>query len=366
MIDQDLAPGNYSLVVASTGGAGTYALTATMAESTAPFQPVSGETGYIAAMVTGDFNGDGHLDLALADAYGVSVLLGNGDGTFQPPILYDIRDFQAIVAGDFNGDGHLDLALAGEEYDYATQTEVGEVSVLLGNGDGTFQTPVTYADGGISSPNAIVAGDFTGNGRLDLAVTCAEFGHDFRLAGHGDGTFQSPILDPVGFIQCIVAGDFNGDGRTDLAVASDGLVGEVSVLLANADGTFQPPINYQVPQAPDAMVAADLTGNGRLDLPSPAMGTTRIGVAGQRRWHVQPAVTYAADNGSIGYNGGQRLVTGDFTGNGHIDLAVANGDEDDLTLLLGTGNGTFQPAITYAVASTPVGRSPATSPAMDI
>ena len=113
--------------------------------------------------MAGDFNGDGRPDLAVAN-YGsndVSVLLGNGDGTFQPQVTYAVGSSPvALVAGDFNGDGRPDLAVA----NYGAN----DVSVLLGNGDGTFQPQVTYAVG--SSPTALVAGDFNGDGRTDLAV----------------------------------------------------------------------------------------------------------------------------------------------------------------------------------------------------
>src|SRR5262249_7164428 len=124
------------------------------------------------SIVAGDFTGDGHLDLAslIVNAGTVSLTMGNGDGTFQSPIQFTtgMAFPYAIVAGDFNGDGHLDLAVAGDEFDPATNPSVGEVSIFLGNGDGTFQPPATYAVG--QYPQSILAGDFTGDGRLDLAV----------------------------------------------------------------------------------------------------------------------------------------------------------------------------------------------------
>ena len=145
-------------------------------------------------MVAGDFNGDGRLDLALAYSNDDGLrrdrmLMGNGDGTFQPA-----RTFAAgvvpgvLVAGDFTGDGKLDLAVAGDVYNSVTNTDVGEVSVLLGNGDGTFAPPVTYAVE--YNPESIVAGDFNSDGHLDLA----EDGSSgvIVLLGNGDGTFQAP------------------------------------------------------------------------------------------------------------------------------------------------------------------------------
>ena len=161
------------------------------------------------------------------------MLLGNGDGTFQPQVKYAVGSYpDAIVAGDFTGDGRLDLAVVDARTD-------GTVSVLLGNGDGTFQPQVTYAVG--TDPSAIVTSDFTGDGKLDLAVTYVNGPADTVsvLLGNGDGTFQPQVTYAVGNDpNAIVAGDFNGDGRLDLAVA-DEFPTTVSVLLGNGDGTFQ-------------------------------------------------------------------------------------------------------------------------------
>ena len=213
VIDQDLTPGHYSLVVESTGGAGTYTLTTMLTPPSAPSIPVGVAP---AAIVAGDFTGDGRTDLAVANfgSDDVSIFLGNGDGTFQNPVTYAVGSAPiALVAGDFTDDGRTDLAVA----NFYGNT----VSVLLGNGNGTFQNPVTYAVG--SYPTALVAGDFTGNGRTDLAVV-NELDDDVSiLLGNGDGTFQNQVTYAVGNEpRAIVAGDFNGDGRTDLAVANYG------------------------------------------------------------------------------------------------------------------------------------------------
>ncbi len=119
-------------------------------------------------------------------AYGtVSILLGNGDGTFQPPASYTVGDSPvAIAAGDFGGDGRLDLAVA--------NSDSGNVSVLMGNGDGTFRPAVDYPVG--YDPTEIVAGDFTGDGRIDLAVAfkCSIFAGELSvLLNNGDGTFRT-------------------------------------------------------------------------------------------------------------------------------------------------------------------------------
>ena len=274
--------------------------------------------------MAGDFTGDGHLDLAVLNqgtfpgmTGSVSVLLGNGDGTFQDQKTYWVgNDPVAIVAGDFTGDSHLDLAVLNQITFPGTS---GSVSVLLGNGDGTFQDQKTYWVG--NDPVAIVAGDFTGDGHTDLAVANFAANNVSVLLGNGDGTFQKAVQYAAGLMpDAIVAGDFTGDGHTDLAVAND-YANDVSVLLGNGDGTFQKAVQYVAGLMPDAIVAGDFTGDGHTDLA------------------VVSAGTYPDHRGS-------------------------------LSVLLGKGDGTFQPQVTYTVGNRPdaVGEflqrsSQATSPA---
>ena len=311
------------------------------------------------AIVAGEFTGDGHMDLAVANenyngpAGTVSVLLGNGDGTFQPQVTYAVGAYpDAIVTGDFTGGGRTDLAITGSDPTTAVgEVGAGEVSVLLGNGDGTFQPQVTYAVG--AHPTAIVAGDFTGDGHLDLAVGHNNPGGSGTvsvLLGNGDGTFQSPITYAVGSLpEAIVAGDFNGDGRTDLAIANEG-DGTVSVLLGNGDGTFQPQVQAGNPAgpAPTSVVAGDFTGNGRTDLAVADSGDNEVSILlANGDGTFQPPVTYAV--GSYPFS----IVAGDFNGDGRTDLAVANLGDNTVSVLLGNGDGTFQPQVTYAVGSYP-------------
>jgi hypothetical protein len=217
--------------------------------------------GHATSVALGDFNGDGKTDLVVSTAVlagnneAVAVLLGNGDGTFQAAVYYPAANVPQFVAvGDFNGDGRRDLAVTG----------LGGVSILLGDGTGAFAAPVFYATGdGFAAQVAV--GDFDGDGKADLAVAGGLATNTAAiLLGNGDGTFQAAVSYVVGAGPVAVAiHDFNRDGKAGLAVAGSG---NLSILPGNGDGTFQPPVNFTVGSYPVSMVAGHFNADGKPDL----------------------------------------------------------------------------------------------------
>lgn len=286
--------------------------------------PTSGH--YTLCTAVGDYNGDGIPDLAVANGadYTVTILLGNGDGTFSTAPGPISITAQAMVTGDFNGDGIADLATA-EGY---------AVSIFLGKGDGTF------VDGGRNSwpgvnPLYLAVGDFNGDGRTDLAVTdTAVSSAVFLLLNNGDGTFSKTGLSPAtGFHPGgIAAGDLNGDGSLDVVLAeydADSNNG-LTVLLGNGDGTFGAPESYPASRTRwRSVVVADFNGDGIPDLATAQdFGNSIAVLLGNGDGTFGNAILMGA--------GGQystgHLTSADFNGDGIPDLAVPDGGKVDVLL----------------------------------
>jgi len=246
------------------------------------FGTAHGSNGPSNAVVTGihvaDVNGDGKQDLIINGKRGttglVATMLGNGDGSFQSPIETDFTGAasSSVVVGDFNGDGILDVALV----------SAGYAKVLLGNGDGTFHAGTATLFSTYAGRDGIAAADFNGDGKLDLVITAydpfSSTGTNFVgvLLGAGDGTF-SDIMQVAGssvdFVGSITAalGDFNGDGKLDIATAAQTagatIQGIIQVSLGNGDGTFTTGMSVpNVASVTSPLLVGDFNADGNLDL----------------------------------------------------------------------------------------------------
>jgi hypothetical protein len=290
------------------------------------------------AIAAGDFTGSGVLDLAIVNSgdNNVGIYLGNGDGTFQSPTLYPIGHPVAVITGDFNGDGKLDLAVL--------QQIASQVAIYLGNGDGTFGNPQTFSTG--VAPVSLATADLNGDGHLDLAVvnfgTAAKPGNTVSvLLGNGDGTFQAHQDYSTGVNPTSVAiGDFNGDGWLDLAVCNNN-DNTVSILLNNKSGGFPTHTDLATAAAPTAVITADFNGDGKLDL---ALSTAARAASvllgnGDGTFQTHKEYTTGADS--------QAIAAADLNADGKLDLVVLNLADNSISILKGKGDGTFQVQALY-------------------
>ena len=301
-------------------------------------------------------------DLNSTTAAAAQALLA---GLTLPRTDYDTGKGPISVAiADFNKDGHPDLAVA-------NQTD-GTISILLGNGDGTFGTQtvvtipaVTTSAGTINaSPSAITTGDFNDDGNIDIAVTDMANSRVMILLGNGDGTFQTPVPYPTGSNPvALVAQDFDGDGQPDLAVVNQGdgkTPGTVSILLGNKlngaqNGTFGAKTDYTVGISPSAITTAIFNTGGVTDLAVTNKGSNSVsillgnGINGTPNGTFGTQTTFATGNGPAG------VAAADFNNDGNPDLAVTNQTDGTVSILLGNGNGTFLAQTAYATGSGPVG-----------
>jgi hypothetical protein len=373
-ISESGVPGNYSLTATVVGFGGPTAPTGTVSFLDTSYSntllgnavlgsatsgvgweigqtPAVGGTAAV-AQVTGDFNGDGIPDLAVLwnnnsidweGPFSVTILLGNGDGTFtMGPVTQatGVESYPAMIAGDFNGDGKTDLAILSWN-GYSTSY----ITTLLGNGDGTFGTPQTGtvynqgAVGGDAIPGSMVASDFNGDGKLDLAVVgdYVSSGGVTILLGNGDGTFTSTGLNlaPTQGFGSVATGDFNGDGIPDLVAADYFEPGGATIFLGKGDGTFTPAAaQLPIGTFAKAIAVGDFNGDGFPDLAFGFTGAVEVYLG-------KGDGTFTQASGSPVYGAGLSLVAGNFSHNGKLDLAGVDNYKGAIDLFLGAGDGTF-------------------------
>jgi hypothetical protein len=277
----------------------------------------------------GDFNRDGYQDIAELNSSvaSVSVLLGNGDGTFQAGITSAAGGYGAkMTVGDFDHDGYLDLVT----------NQGGSLDVLKGKGDGSFNLPVPYYVG--ATANDVESEDVNHDGFDDLVTASFSYGGTTQLMlNNGDGTFgptRNLAIGPNGLQ--IEVGDINGDGNEDLV--QSGGSSSVGVLYGHGDGTFDSITYYNLGVGVQDMQVADFDGDG--------LGDLAVTSGSQVALYHGTAAGLGAGGSKYSIAGATRLASGDINGDGHLDLVANNG-----MALLGRGSGGFYAPTNYAVAS---------------
>jgi hypothetical protein len=300
------------------------------------------------SVAVGDFNGDGHADLAVVGSFfGVGgIFLGDGKGGFSSDGTFNTggQDPVTVAAADLNRDGRLDLIAV----NYVSNT----VSVLLGSGNGTFGTATTFSSGG-TDPQCLAVADFNGDGKLDVAITNWASNTVGILLGDGGGGLGNVATFSTGggWPYAITAADFNGDGALDLAVANRGSA-NVGILLGNGAGSFGTATSFSSGGSqPQGIAVGDFNGDGKMDVVVSNNTSNTVGILLGNGTGALGAVTTFGS----GQTKPMGMAVADFNGDGHADIAVANAG-GLVGILVGNGAGSFAAASTlFSGGSNPQG-----------
>jgi hypothetical protein len=300
----------------------------------------------VAFIATGEFNGDGKTDLAIAgSSNAIWILLGNGDGSFTfGTDIFDVDTVTvALAIADFNSDGKQDIAVVKDGAD--------NVSIYLGNGNGTFTEAAgsPIAVGGC--PLWISAADLNGDNHPDLVVTNSCDNTLSILLGAGNGMFAISAPIPAGGLSpnTLAIADFDGDGKKDIAAGMCGGSNDIAILRGNGDGTFGLPVSYGMRSRVPWIAAGDFNGDGKPDIAGVDEDTNDVGMLfGLGGGEFRGARTYLA-----GGDFTDNVATADFNGDGRPDLVVANRGSNNIGILLNNGNGGFGAVTNITVSTTP-------------
>jgi VCBS repeat protein len=293
-------------------------------------------------------NGDGKVDVIAGNNLNrnVTVMLGNGDGTIQAPTAFATgNDPNSVALADLNGDSKLDIVTA--------NTNDGTVSILLGNGDGTFQPQTSLAVGPV--PTSAGLGDVNGDGKIDIVATNYWVRPEIEggggsvsvLLGHGDGTFETLQSYQVAQNARYVAlGDLNGDGNTDIVTSSGDGTNVLSILLGNGDGTFQSQQTISDSRNPYSLTLADMNGDNDLDIVVADRGANKVSIfLGNGDGTFQPEQSFTVGSNPV------PVRTADLNGDGVSDLVAGNYEGLSVSVLLSDPND-HAPVITTAPTQT--------------
>jgi hypothetical protein len=303
------------------------------------------------SVVSADFNGDGFADLAVTNSSifvmgQLTIYLNNGDGTFRQSQQFTVGLGTASIAvvGDFNGDGHPDIAVL-------LQKEQ-QVLIFLNNGQGLFTQQATTLSTG-ASPLSIAVGNFRGKGKQDLVVANSGDASLSVFFSNGDGTFTTgPTISTPSLPSGVTTGDVDNDGFDDI-IATFCLANQVAVFRNNQSGNFSLLGNpYTVGTFPTGVVVGDFNGDGFIDLAVANTMSNNVSVL-LNRGVASPGFFRTAVNFSVEF-APIALTVADFNDDGFPDIAVANEASSTVSLLINKGNGTFENAINQPAGSAPI------------